>query len=96
MPISKPFSKATVSNVKEKVPQSKGIYELRCFGEVVYVGSSKNLQERLLTHLSERQPNSFRFKTLGWFSNRRKAERKHYDRHAEKYGSPPAWNDQRP
>lgn len=96
MPISKPFSTATVSNVKEKVPESKGIYELKSFGKVVYVGSSDNLQQRLLTHVNERGPNGFRYKTVGWLTNPQKVERQHYDRHVEKHGSPPDWNVQRP
>lgn len=96
MPIDKNWSKATKAHIKQNVPKKKGIYELKSFGEPVYVGSSKDLQGRLLRHLNERNPNKYRFKKLGIFSNRVKVERKHYDRHEEKYGEPPKWNDKRP
>ncbi|MDM9627411.1 GIY-YIG nuclease family protein [Rhizobium sp. S152] len=98
MPIDKNWSKANPRHIKQNVPQSKGIYELKSFGKPVYVGSSNDLRRRLLEHLSERNGNvnRYRFKTLGFLSNRKKVERKHYDRHEEKYGKPPAWNERRP
>jgi len=96
MPISKPFTKATEAKVRNRVPQKSGVYELKSFGEIKYIGSSNNLQDRLLTHLSERNPNGFRFKTAGFLSSHTKMERKHYDRYVEKYGSSPDWNSQRP
>lgn len=96
MPISKPFTTATEAKVRAKVPEKAGVYELKCFGEVKYIGSSRNLQNRLLTHLNERNPNWFRFETAGWLSSHRKMERKHYDRYVEKNGTSPDWNSQRP
>ena len=97
MPIeNKNWSKATEEHIRETVPEKKGIYELKSFGETVYVGRSSNLKRRLLEHVDERKPNKFRFKKLGFFSSATKAERKHYDRHVEKYGTPPKWNDKRP
>jgi len=96
MPIGKRWSPAKKSHIKNNVPSKKGVYELAAFGKPVYVGSSKDLQSRLLTHLNERNPNKYRFVTLGWLSNRTKVEREHYDRHEEKHGKPPAWNDRRP
>ncbi|GAB7010746.1 hypothetical protein [Halorubrum trueperi] len=95
MPISKPYTKATEAKIKSKVPQKAGVYELKSFGETKYIGSSKNLQERLLTQLGK-DPNGFRFKTAGFLSNHKKMERAHYDRHVEKHGSAPDWNENRP
>jgi excinuclease UvrABC nuclease subunit len=94
MPIQKKFSKATAENIKEKVPREKGIYELRNFGEVVCVGRSTDLRRRLLTHLKERNPNKYRYKTVGLSSSIRSVEHRHHQRHVEKHGSPPAWNDE--
>jgi len=96
MPISKPYTKATEAKIVSKVPQKAGVYELKSFGETKYIGSSKNLQERLLTHLEARNPNWFRFKKAGFLSSHKKMEREHYDRHVEKYGSAPDWNQKRP
>ena len=95
MPISKPYTKATEAKIKSKVPQKAGVYELKSFGETKYIGSSNDLQERLLTHL-EKDPNGFRFKEAGIFSSHKKMERNHYDRHVEKHGSAPDWNEKRP
>ncbi|MFY4814483.1 hypothetical protein ACOJIV_17555 [Haloarcula sp. AONF1] len=96
MPISKKPSKATEANIKQNVPNKKGVYELISFGEVKYVGSSSDLQERLLTHHRERKPNKYRYKTVGFLKSKAKVEREHYDRHVEKHGQPPEWNDKRP
>ncbi|WP_135305562.1 DUF7508 domain-containing protein [Haloarcula amylovorans] len=96
MPIGKTWSKATESHIKNNVPTRKGVYELHSFGEVKYIGSSKNLQHRLLEHLDKRNPNKYRFKTVGFLTRPVKAERKHYDRHVDKYGSEPDWNDRQP
>lgn len=97
MLIDKKFSTANASNIKRNVPETAGIYELKNWGEVVYIGSSKNLQQRLLEHLDERNPNEYRYKEVnGFLSSHTKAERAHYDRHVEKHGSPPQWNDRRP
>lgn len=96
MPISKTWTKATVKNVKEKVPQKRGVYELKSFGEVVYVGKSTNLQRRLLEHLSERNPNYFRYETVWFLGSHSRAEKKHYNRHIKKTGSPPIWNNRQP
>lgn len=97
MPIDKRFSKATAEHIKKTVPLSPGIYELKAFGDVKYVGSSARLRERLLTHNRERNPNQFRFKVVdGIFSSHTKAEKRHYHRHIEKYGEPPEWNGQEP
>jgi len=97
MPISKRPSTAVKRNIKKKVPEKPGVYELQSFGEVKYIGSSENLQRRLLEHLDNRNPNKYRYEVVsGFFSSHEKAERQHYDRHVEKHGSPPDWNNQRP
>ena len=95
MPIRKPYTKATKAKVKDRVPEKAGVYELKAFGGLKYIGSSKNLQKRLRTHLSK-NPDGFRFETAGFFGNHRKMERKEYDSYVEQNGSAPDWNDKRP
>jgi len=96
MPIRKPYTTATVAKIESKAPQKSGVYELKSFGELKYIGSSQNLQKRLLTHVRERNPNKFRFKTTGFFGSHKKMEREHYNRYIDKNGSSPDWNDKRP
>lgn len=96
MPIGKKFSPANEQHIKENAPASKGVYELKSFGEVVYIGSSSDLRERLLTHLQSRNPNGYRYETLGILKSPTSAERDHYDRHIDKHGEEPTWNDRRP
>ncbi|WP_147299485.1 MULTISPECIES: GIY-YIG nuclease family protein [unclassified Haloferax] len=96
MPIDKKWSKATEQHIKSNAPKKKGVYELKMFGEIKYVGRSSNLRRRLLEHLEKRNPTFYRFKKLGFLSSARKAEQNHYDRHVEKHGQPPEWNDKRP
>lgn len=100
MPINKNWQSSTKDRIQSRVPEKPGVYELRAFGEFVYIGSSDNLQRRLLEHEEERNPNEFRFKSMGFFdqlvSSPVNLEREHFDRYVEKYGEPPRWNQKRP
>jgi excinuclease UvrABC nuclease subunit len=96
MPISKNWSRASIPHVKKHAPSKSGIYELKSFGELVYIGSSENIQHRLLEHLNSRDPNYYRFQTGDFLSSYKRMEREHYDRFVEKYGRSPRWNDRRP
>ncbi|WP_455448217.1 DUF7508 domain-containing protein [Natrinema thermotolerans] len=93
MPISKNWSRANRSHIEENAPTKSGIYELRSFGDLMYIGHASNIQRRLLEHLSERDPNYYRFKTAGWLSSSKKMEDEHLTRYEEKNGSLPPWND---
>lgn len=96
MPISKPWSKMTKENIREKAPSKSGIYELKCFGSHVYTGKSKNIRKRLLEHLNEKDPNYFRFKKAGWLGSSGKMEEKHLRKYKKKHGKLPAWNQKKP
>lgn len=97
MPVSKNWSKATQSHVKKNVPSKPGIYELKSFGELVYIGSSDDLRDRLLTHLSERSPNYYRYETVtGILSDPEDREQEAYDNYVDNHGTSPRWNDRRP
>jgi len=93
MPISKRFSTASKGHIKNNAPTSSGIYELKCFGKLVYIGRASNLQRRLLEHLSERDPNGYRFKKTSFLQRPKSLEDKHLTRYEEKHGSLPPWNN---
>lgn len=93
MPIGKNWSKANKSHIKENAPSKSGVYELKCFGELKYIGHANDIQRRLLEHLSEKDPNYYRFETAGWLSSSKKMEDKHLTRYERKHGSLPAWNN---
>lgn len=93
MPIAKRWSRATKSSILSKVPEKRGIYELKSFGEVVYVGRTNNLRRRLLSHLTDRNPNYYRYEDLGFDTDGESLEREHYERLVERLGRPPRWND---
>lgn len=92
MPISKKWSTASKSHIQNNAPESKGIYELKCFGELVYVGRAKNIRRRLLEHLNNRDPNYYRFKKAGFLSSYKRMEDDHLTQYEEKHGSLPPWN----
>lgn len=96
MPIAKRWSRATESNILSNVPPEKGVYELKSFGEIVYVGRTDDLQRRLLSHLTDRNPNYFRYEAVGFQSSAETLEQEHYERAAESLGRAPQWNDGAP
>jgi hypothetical protein len=96
MPIQKRWSKATVENVRERAPAGKGVYELKSFGELVFVGYSRFLRDDLAEVVERQTPNYFRFQTVSFPAEARRVARRHYDRFVETNGSPPRWNPGRP
>lgn len=96
MPLRARWRNATLEDVKERVPERAGVYELRCFGELVYIGSSKNLRRRLTRHVRDRCPNRYRYRTVWFWQNHVNRERAHYDAYVDAHGAPPAWNHRRP
>lgn len=79
-------------NILNKTPEKPGVYQLKSFGKLVYIGSSKNIRSRLLTHYQERNPNAFRFKTAGLFRSHKKLEKRHLKKYKRKNGRLPDWN----
>jgi excinuclease UvrABC nuclease subunit len=96
MPISKKWSKATERNVRTKVPNKKGVYELRSFGDLVYIGKAGDLQRRLLEHLTERDPNYYRYETGSLFSSPTRMEKKHLTQFGNSKTAMPSWNNRDP
>jgi excinuclease UvrABC nuclease subunit len=96
MPISKKWSKATERNVKRKVPNKRGAYELKSFGDLVYIGKARNLQRRLLEHLNERDPNYYRYETASLFSSPGRMEKKYLTQFGNSEAAMPSWNNRDP
>lgn len=96
MPIPKNWSQGSKQHVQQNVPQKGGVYELRAFGELAYIGKASNLQRRLLTHLSERNPNYYRFETAGFLTRPAKMEKTHLNRYGQSQSEMPPWNSHDP
>lgn len=97
MPIKKRWSRATKKQVVQTVPEKGGVYELKAFGELVYVGKAdNNLRSRLLDHVRRRNPNGFRFNTSGFFGSPSKMERKHLTAYGSTDSETPPWNNRDP
>lgn len=93
MPIAKNWSTATVSHIKTNTPTKGSVYELKSFGELVYIGQAGNLQRRLLEHLNDREPNYYWYKRAhGLFTTPEKLETKHLNQYEAKHGRLPRWN----
>jgi len=91
---NKRWSSATRSHVKDIVREKPGVYELKSFGELKYIGmDGKNLQRQILEHLNEKNPNKFRYETVtGFFSSPKKREDELLDWYENRYSRLPPWN----
>lgn len=98
MPIAKKWSTMKRSKITRTVPTTGGVYELTSFGQQrpLYIGSTDNLQRRLLEHLGETRPNRFRYKKAGFLQSPQSLEKNAFDKYEAKYGEIPPWNTQDP
>lgn len=97
MPIRKNWSRATKKHISRNVPEKGGVYELRAFGELVYIGKAdRNLKSRLLDHVRSRNPNYYRFQTAGLLQRPSKMERQHLTRYDSSKEAMPPWNQRDP
>lgn len=98
MPIRKKWSKMRRAQIKKKAPRKAGVYELTSFGRdrAMYIGATDNLERRLLEHLSESNPNRFRFKKASLLQSPKSMEKRHFTKYENKYGETPPWNTQDP
>ena len=97
MPIRKNWSRATKKHISRNAPEKGGVYELRAFGDLVYVGKAdRNLKGRLLDHVRERSPNYYRYQTAGFLQNPNKMERQHLTRYGSTKQVMPSWNNRDP
>ena len=93
MPISKRFSSASREKIKQDVPENGGIYELKSFGDLVYIGKAQNLRTRLLEHYRKRNPNKFRYKKAGFLQSPKSLEDKHLTQYGNSDDELPPWNE---
>lgn len=86
------------SKIQRTAPTDGGVYELTSFGEgrALYIGSTDDLQRRLLEHLDDKKPNRFRFKEAAFLQNPESLEEATFENYEEKYGEIPPWNTQDP
>lgn len=96
MPIKKRWSRASAEQIKANVPTKGGVYELKAFGELVYIGKASNLERRLLEHLDQRGPNYFRFETAGFLQRPSKMEQSHISAYGNRKAEMPPWNERDP
>lgn len=96
MPIGKKWSRASAQHVKSYAPTSGGVYELKAFGELVYIGKANNLRRRLLEHLNERSPNYYRFQKSSFLQSPSRLEKKHLAAYGSSDTEMPAWNNRDP
>jgi hypothetical protein len=92
MPIHSEWRPATEDHVSLNVPGDPGIYELKSFGTLVYLGRAENLLAALSAALGERTPNYYRYRTLDLFEDPESVYRAHRDRYESEHGRLPAWN----
>lgn len=96
MPISKNWSRADAQHIKANAPTKGGVYELKAFGDLVYIGKASNLRRRLLEHLNQRNPNYYRFETAGFFQRPGRMERQHLEAYGSTESETPPWNQRVP
>jgi excinuclease UvrABC nuclease subunit len=72
------------------------VYELKAFGELVYIGRASNLRRRLLEHLGERNPNYYRYETAGLFQRPSSLEKHHLNAYGNSVTEMPPWNSRDP
>lgn len=96
MPISKNWSRASAQHIKSSAPTKGGVYELKAFGQLVYIGKASNLRRRLLRHLNDRNPNYYRFETAGFFQSPESMERSHLEAYGSTKSKTPPWNQRVP
>lgn len=86
------------SKIKQSASTKRGVYELTSFGKqrALYIGSTNNLQRRLLEHLDDKKPNRFRIKEAGLLQSPESMEQSVFDDYENKHGETPPWNTQDP
>jgi len=92
MPIHKEWHPATEDHVSLNAPSEAGVYELKSFGTLVYVGRAEDLSAAILSMLAERTPNYYRYRTLDLMEDLDEVYHEHRDRYEAEHGQLPAWN----
>jgi len=93
MPIHSPWRSANADHVSLNVPHEAGVYELKSFGNLVYIGQADDLKDALLDHLDTRSPNYYRFETPELLESPDDLYDRHLHRYEREHGGLPAWNE---
>lgn len=92
MPIHSPWRPASGDHVRLNVPNEAGVYELKSFGNLVYVGKADDLKAALLDHLDERSPNYYRVETPELLESVDDLYDRHLHRYEREHAELPTWN----
>lgn len=93
MPIEKAWNTATEERIKNEVPEKPGVYELGSSDQLLYIGKTDNLRQRLLEHIQNNGPDRFRYKAAGVLQDPTRIEKKHINKYQMKHGRLPSWNE---
>ncbi len=92
MPIHKEWRPASKDHVSLNVPSQSGIYELKSFGTLVYIGRADDLAAALSEALDRRTPNYYRYRTLDLLEDLAEIHANHLSHYEDEHGQLPAWN----
>lgn len=92
MPINGQWRRASADHVRLNVPNAPGVYELRSFGRLVYLGYAENLRAALLHHLGSRSATGYRYERPGLLSSAERLYAAHRDAYERRHGRLPPWN----
>ncbi|MEF8756978.1 MAG: hypothetical protein V5A33_01965 [Halobacteriales archaeon] len=92
MPIHSSWRPASAEHVRLNVPHDAGVFELKSFGNLVYIGKTDDLKAALLAILDERSPNYYRIETPELLASVDDLHEQHLHRYEREHGGYPAWN----
>lgn len=92
MPLGTPWRTARRSDIEADVPARPGVYELKAFGELVYIGRADDLRTAIAEHVASKRPNGYRYDTATLLVTPRTLQRYHLERYEDRHGERPPWN----
>lgn len=93
MPIHSSWRPASAEHVRLNVPHEAGVFEVKSFGNLVYIGKADDLKAALLALLEERSPNYYRIETPELLASVADLHERHLHRYEREHGGLPAWNE---
>ncbi|HKL29540.1 MAG TPA: hypothetical protein VJ898_09775 [Natrialbaceae archaeon] len=93
MPIHSPWRPASSDHIGLNVPNEPGVYELKSFGKLVYIGTADDLEAALLDRLDERSPNYYRVQTPELLESVDDLYEQHLHRYEREHDGLPTWNE---
>jgi hypothetical protein len=93
MPIHSPWRSANSDHIGLNVPNEPGVYELKSFGKLVFIGKTDDLEATLLDRLDERSPNYYRVETPDLLESVDDLYEQHLHRYEREHDGLPTWNE---